>query len=112
MVKTESLDLELVEIGWRRFNLPWCTGYSTKHYQRGLGILIHKDPNNFRPHILHPILIFDIKSNMHNKHLGRTSMIKAENLDGIAPEQYGIRNYKLVDIQALNTRLFNDLIRI
>ena len=25
MIKTEALDPELPEIGWRRFNFPWCT---------------------------------------------------------------------------------------
>ena len=32
MIKTEALDPELEEIGWRRFNFLWCTGYSTKLY--------------------------------------------------------------------------------
>ena len=30
MVKTEVLDPELAEIGWRIFNFPWCTRYSPK----------------------------------------------------------------------------------
>ena len=37
-------------------------------------------------------------------------MIKAENLIGFAPEQYGIRKAKASDIQSFNTRLFYDLI--
>ena len=38
-------------------------------------------------------------------------MSKAENLDGIAPEQYGSRSAKVAEIQYLNTRLFYDLMR-
>ena len=38
-------------------------------------------------------------------------MSQAEILDGIAPEQYGSRKAKASEIQALNTRLFYDLIR-
>ena len=38
-------------------------------------------------------------------------MSQAEILDGIAPLKYGIRKAKSADIQALNTRLFYDLIR-
>ena len=48
---------------------------------------------------------------MHNKHLRRTTMSKAENLDGLAPEQYGICKSKAEYIQALNIRLFYYLIR-
>ena len=38
-------------------------------------------------------------------------MRKSENIDGLAPEQYGIWKSKAAEIQALNTRLFYDLIR-
>ena len=111
MVKTEVLDPELAEIGWQRFNFPRCTGYSPKRYHRGLDLLIQKYPNNFRPQRLLPILIFDIEANMHNMHLGRIAMIQDETLDGISPEQYGSRKAKDANTQALNTRLFYDLIR-
>ena len=77
MEKTDALDLELAEIVWQRFNLPWCMGYSLKCYQRGLDLLITKEPNDFRPHRLHTILLFDIETNMQNKHLERTTMRKA-----------------------------------
>ena len=111
MVKTEALDTELVETGWRRFNFPWCTGYPPKRYQRGIDLLIQKYPNNCRPYRLLPIIIFDIKSNMHNNRLGIISTSKPKNTDGLSPEQHGIRKYKAADIQALKTRLFYDLIR-
>ena len=38
-------------------------------------------------------------------------MKKAEDLDGLAPEQYGNRKAKAADIHDLNTRLFYVLIR-
>eukprot|EP00957_Ditylum_brightwellii_P105962 8082922-Ditylum_brightwellii.AAC.1 len=47
---------------------------------------------------------------MHSKRLGRYAMNKAEECNGIAPEQYGSRRRKAADIQALNTRLFYDLV--
>ena len=47
---------------------------------------------------------------MNNKHPRRIATSQAENLDVLAPEQYGIRKAKAADIQALNTRLFYDLI--
>ena len=48
---------------------------------------------------------------MHNNHIGITTMRKAENLEGIAPEQYGSRKSKAAHIQALNIRIFYDIIR-
>ena len=41
----------------------------------------------------------------------RQSMSKDEDLEGLAPKQYG-RRAKKSDIQALNTRLCYDLIRL
>ena len=111
MIKTEALDPELAEIFCQRFNLPWCMGYFPKRYQRGLYLLIHKYPNDYRPHIIRPIILLEIETNMHNKHLGRTAMCKAKNLDGLDPEQYGTRKSKEEDIQSPNTRKFYDLTR-
>ena len=71
MVKIEALYPELSEIGWRRFNFPWCTGYSHKQYKKGLDLIIHKYPNDCGPHRPYPILLFGIEANMHNKALGR-----------------------------------------
>ena len=78
MVKTEVLYLELREIVWRRLNFPWCTDYSLNMYRRVLDLLIHIDPNDFRPHRLIPILLFDTKSNLHNKHNGNILTKTAE----------------------------------
>ena len=48
---------------------------------------------------------------MHNKHFGMISRSRAETLDVIAPEQYGICKAKASEIQYLNTRLLYDFIR-
>ena len=103
MVKTEALDQEPREISWRRFNFPWCNRYSPNRYQRGLDLLIHKDPEDFCPNQLRPILLFDIEVNLNNKYLGKLSMIIAEKLGALAPEHYGIRKRNTEDTQALNT---------
>ena len=77
-VKTESLYPELKEIVWQRFNIP---------YHRGLELLIHKGPVYFKPHLLRQILLFDIKANLHNKHLGRIATRKKEELNSLSPKQ-------------------------
>ena len=55
--------------------------------------------------------MFDTKSNIHNKHLGRIAIIKSEELNALSPEQYG-RKKKEEDIQELNTSLLYYLIRL
>ena len=82
-----------------------------RRYQRGLDLLVYKYPNNFHPHRLQPILLFDVKYNIHNKHLGIIAMSQVINLDRITPEQYGSRKSKAADTQSINTIFFYDLIR-
>ena len=57
------------------------------------------------PRQLIPINLFDIEANLQHKKLGKTTMKTEEELDALAPEQYGIRKSKSADIQALNNRL-------
>ena len=80
MVKTQVLDPELAEIVWRRFNFPWCTGYSPKINRKGIDLLIHKYPNDCLPQGLHPILMFDIEAIIHNKPLVRYARNQAEDI--------------------------------
>ena len=64
------------------------------------------------PQHLIPINLFDIEANLQHKKLGKTTMKTEEELDALAPEQYGSIKSKAAYIQALNTRLFCDLTRI
>ena len=54
--------------------------------------------------------MFNIETNMHNKHLGRLSMDSKERMGFLATEQYGIIQHPYADIQELNIRLFYDLL--
>ena len=112
IVKTEVIEHELREIIWRRFNFPWCTGYSPKRYRRLIDHLIHKDPNYFRPHRLRSALIFIIEANVHNNNLVKLTMNTYEYLNALTLEQHGSRKYKSNDIKALSTRLFYGLMRL
>ena len=84
IVKTEVIEHELREIIWRRFNFPWCIGYSPKIYCIVLDLIIHKDSNDFRPHHLRPILFFNIEANLHNNHIGKLKINTAENIYALA----------------------------
>eukprot|EP00957_Ditylum_brightwellii_P201642 15326568-Ditylum_brightwellii.AAC.2 len=105
-------DTYLAQVSWQASNFPWLSGYSPDRYRKGLDLLIHKKPDNNRVNRLRPILLFDLEANMHNKRLGRFAMELAEGNGGIAEEQYGSRKHKAADIQALNTRLFYDYVRL
>ena len=67
IIKKEIMQPELDMTGQKRFNFPWCTGYSPVRCHKGLYILIHKYPDNFHPNRLIHIFLFDIKSNSRNK---------------------------------------------
>eukprot|EP00957_Ditylum_brightwellii_P016060 1210174-Ditylum_brightwellii.AAC.1 len=112
VVETEVNGSYIANINWKASNFTWCTGYSPKQYREGLDLLIHKRSNNSRVSKLRPILLFDIEANMHNKCLGRFAMERAEGLGGIAPEKFGSRKHKSVDLQALNTRLFYAFVQL
>ena len=79
---------------------------------KGLDLLIHKDPNDFRPQRIRPILLFDVEAILHNKTLRKEVMQLAILTGTLSPEQYGSIKSKVNDAQALNTRLFCDLTRI
>lgn len=112
MVKAEVQDPELLSVNWMASNYTWCSGYSPERFRQGLDLPFHKTPGDIRAHRLRPIKLFDIEGNMHNKRLGRHSMELAEACNGVAPEQYGSRKCFAADIQALNTRLFYDLVKL
>ena len=60
---------------------------------------------------MRPIILVDTEANMHKKHLGIIAMIQVGNIYGISPEKYVSLKEKATEIQALNTRMFYDLIR-
>ena len=71
---------------------------------------MNNDTNDCWSHILQPILLFNIRANAHNKHLGIITIIQANTIYGIASEQYRSHKEKATDIQALNKRIFYNLI--
>ena len=112
MFRIEAEDEELVKVGYLAAHFPWLTGYSPERWRHGIDLLIQKKIGSFLASGLRPILLFDVDANMHNKRLGRLLLQRAEECGGLAPEQYGSRKHKAADVQALNTRLFFDYVRL
>ena len=94
------------KIGQQRGKFPWCTGYLPKWHSQELDILINRNPDDYRPHMLLPIFLFDIKANMHNWHLVRINMIKVEIVEGISLEQYVTPKSKAAYIKSLKNAYY------
>ena len=111
MGKIEALDPELAELIWQRFNFLWCKGILHET------LLKEPRPSNLQgPHIMPhtqtpphaPFWHWIQHAQQASRENGHE---RIKNLDGLAPEQYGICKSKAEYIQALNIRLFYYLIR-
>jgi len=65
-------------------DLPMKTGYSPRHWQEGLNIILEKIPGNFNVEKLQIILLFEADFNTNNKWLARAIMLNTEMLDLLA----------------------------
>ena len=62
-------------------------------------------------HSLRSIVLTEADFNFNNKLLGKRAIQQAEDLNDIAPEQYGSRKHKSAIDQALHKRLSYDIMR-
>ena len=92
-------------------SFPYSTGYSPSRWRRGTNVELVKKPGNFKVTDLRTILLFEADFNQNNKQLGRTMMAHAENLDLLAPEQYGSRRGLSAIEHGINKRMTFDLLR-
>jgi len=95
----------------RLANLGFSTGYSLKHWHKGLNVMLEKQAGNFNIKKLCIILLFKGDFNQNNKWLGRAVMFHTELHQQMAREQYSSRKEKAADIQCLNKRLLYDYAR-
>jgi len=86
----------------RLANLGFTTGYSLKRWQKGLNVLLEKQPGNLNVEKLCIILLFEGNFNNNNKWLIWAIMFHAEDHNQMAPEQYGSHKEKSAAIQCLN----------
>ncbi len=92
----------IVVFNARLANLGFSTGYSLKHWHKGLNVMLEKQASNFNIKKLCIILLFEGDFNQNNKWLGRAVMFHAELHQQMAQEQYSSRKEKAADIQCLN----------
>ena len=92
-------------------HIPFTTGYVPTQWKEGLIVMIKKKAGLNTVHSLRSIVLTEADFNFNNKVLGRRAIQQAENLNDIAPEQYGSRKHKSAIDQALHKRLSYDIMR-
>ena len=92
-------------------HIPFFTGYSPHQWQESVIVMIKKKINRNHISALRSVVLTEADFNFNNKLLGRRTIQHAEELEAIAPEQYGSRKHKSAITQALHKRVTYDIIR-
>jgi hypothetical protein len=92
-------------------NIPYATGYAPLRWRRGTDVELLKTPGNYRVTEMRTIILYEADFNHNNKLLGRSMMSHAEELQQLAPEQYGSRKALSAIEQGLNKRFSLDIMR-
>ena len=101
------------EIGWVHFQMsmiPMATGYSPKRWQKGIDVMLLKEPEVYLLEKLRTIVLYEADFNQENKRLGRDAMQLALEENKIADEQFS-RPGRSAQDNALCKRLAFDYFR-
>jgi Reverse transcriptase (RNA-dependent DNA polymerase) len=106
--KASCQNVKSREVDWILAEIPLRTGYSMSRWQVGIDVMIPKK-NNHRAASLRTIVLMETDFNFLNKIIGKRVMRHAEQMDTIAPEQYGSRKNKSALLHATNKQLTLDI---
>ena len=101
-------------ISWMHFTmsiLPITTGYSPRRWQKGIDVMLLKDPEVYLLQKLRTIVLYEADFNHENKRLGRDAMALALDQDMISDEQFS-RPGRSAQDNALSKRLVFDFFRL
>jgi len=104
-------DENLSTLHTQMVDITIMTGYSPMRWRVGLNVMIPKKLGDYRVQQLRTLLLYDAEFNALLKWLGRKIMQRAEQLNALAPEQYGSRHGHAAIHQSLNMQFSFDLIR-
>ena len=92
-------------------HIPYVSGYTPQQWKEGTIVMIKKREglNNIKK--LRSLVLTESDFNFNNKILGRRSIQHAEDIQGLAPEQYGSRKFKCSIDQALHKKITYDIMR-
>jgi len=99
-------DQQLTELHVQLIDITLMMGYSPTQWQMGVNVMILKKEGNYNVELLRTILLYDAEFNGLLKWLGQQFMIRAEQMDALAPEQYGSRAGLAAIFQSLNMQIF------
>ena len=86
-------------------HIPFTTVYVPTQWKESLIVMIKKKAGLNTVHSLRSIVLTEADFNFNNKILERRAIQQAEDLNDIAPEQYGSRKHKSSIDQALHKRI-------
>jgi len=104
-------DVRVADIDAAIAAIPILTGYSPKAWKKAVDVMIPKKSSSVHVTKLRIIVLFHSLYNMINKHVGRISVRRAEDLHLIPDEIYGSRPGYRANICALNKVLTYDVLR-
>jgi hypothetical protein len=109
--KAMATDEILAELSALMAFFPYKTGYSPERWRHGIQVMLMKQIGNINIDKLRAILLFEADFNFNNKMLGRQMMLRAEENNWIAPEQYGSwKRLSAID-HCVNKRISFDIMR-
>ena len=110
-LKAHASDQELAEMDVDMINIPMATGYAPIRWTKACDAMLLKKEGVTRVDKLRTIVLFEADFNYMNKFIGREMMRAAERNGTMADEQYGSRTGRKAIDQAVNKRLFFDILR-
>ncbi len=105
-------DVRVADIDAAIAAIPVLTGYSPRAWKKAVDVMIPKKSSSVHVTKLRIIVLFHSLYNMINKHVGRITVRRAEELHLIPDEIYGSRPGYRANICALNKVLTYDVIRL
>ena len=110
-LKANARDEQLATMDVQMINIPMLTGYAPTRWRKATDSMLLKKEGVFQVDKLRTIVLFEADFNYMNKFIGRTVMQTAEKNGTLAEEQYGSRAGRKAIDQAINKRLYFDILR-
>ena len=110
-LKANARDERLATMDVQMINIPMRTGYTPRQWRKATDSMLLKKEGVIQVDKLRTIVLFEANFNYMNKFIGRTVMRTAERNNSLAEEQYGSQTGRKAIDQAINKRLYFDIIR-
>ena len=110
-LKANAKDERLSTMDVQMINIPMRTGYAPQRWRKATDSMLLKKEGVTKVDRLRTIVLFEADYNYMNKFIGKAVMATAEANQTLADEQYGSRSGRKAIDQAINKRLYFDILR-